>query len=45
MIDNQKTIVKSAKLKGIGLHTGHQVTMVFHPAPANHGVKFKRVDV
>ena len=45
MIDNQKTIEKSAKLSGIGLHTGHQVTMVFHPAPANHGVKFKRVDV
>ena len=45
MIDNQKTIEKSAKLKGIGLHTGHQVTMVFHTAPANHGVKFKRVDV
>jgi UDP-3-O-[3-hydroxymyristoyl] N-acetylglucosamine deacetylase/3-hydroxyacyl-[acyl-carrier-protein] dehydratase len=45
MIDNQKTIEKRAKLSGIGLHTGHQVTMVFHPAPANHGVKFKRVDV
>ena len=45
MIDNQKTIGKSAQLSGIGLHTGHQVTMVFHPAPANHGVKFKRIDV
>ena len=40
----QQTIKKVATVKGVGLHTGQEVTLTFHPAPANHGVKFKRID-
>lgn len=42
---NQQTIKQPATIKGIGLHTGHEVTMVFRPAEANHGVRFQRIDL
>ena len=32
-------------IKGIGLHTGESVTLTFHPADPNYGVRFRRVDV
>ena len=41
----QKTLAKSFKIEGVGLHTGVNVTMNFLPAPENHGFKFKRVDI
>lgn len=41
----QKTIKKSITLKGVGLHTGEDVTMTFLPAPPHHGLAFKRVDL
>ena len=41
----QKTIQKEISLKGVGLHTGNEVTLTFKPAPENHGYKFKRVDI
>ena len=41
----QKTIKKEIILKGVGLHTGADVTMKFVPAPENHGYAFKRVDL
>ncbi|WP_430908845.1 bifunctional UDP-3-O-[3-hydroxymyristoyl] N-acetylglucosamine deacetylase/3-hydroxyacyl-ACP dehydratase [Maribacter sp. 2-571] len=41
----QHTIAKEVILKGVGLHTGENVTMKFVPAPENHGYKFKRVDL
>jgi len=41
----QKTIQSPATLKGIGLHTGKQVTMTFLPAPENSGVYFVRADL
>ncbi|TVZ51064.1 bifunctional UDP-3-O-[3-hydroxymyristoyl] N-acetylglucosamine deacetylase/3-hydroxyacyl-ACP dehydratase [Dokdonia sp. Hel_I_53] len=41
----QKTIAKDVSLKGVGLHTGAEVTMTFKPAPENHGYQFKRVDL
>ena len=40
----QQTIKKTTQVSGVGLHTGQEVTLTFHPAPANHGVKFKRID-
>ena len=40
----QQTIKKTTQVSGVGLHTGKEVTLTFHPAPANHGIKFKRVD-
>ncbi|WP_282039620.1 bifunctional UDP-3-O-[3-hydroxymyristoyl] N-acetylglucosamine deacetylase/3-hydroxyacyl-ACP dehydratase [Saccharicrinis aurantiacus] len=45
MIENQRTLAKQATLKGKGLHTGVEVTLVLNPAPENHGYKFKRVDL
>lgn len=41
----QKTIAKEVTLKGVGLHTGENVTMKFLPAPEYHGYAFKRVDL
>ncbi|MEO0733531.1 MAG: bifunctional UDP-3-O-[3-hydroxymyristoyl] N-acetylglucosamine deacetylase/3-hydroxyacyl-ACP dehydratase [Bacteroidota bacterium] len=42
---NQRTIANSFTLSGVGLHSGVEVTLVFKPAPAGHGVKFQRVDL
>jgi UDP-3-O-[3-hydroxymyristoyl] N-acetylglucosamine deacetylase/3-hydroxyacyl-[acyl-carrier-protein] dehydratase len=41
----QKTIQKEITLKGVGLHTGVEVTMTFKPAPVNNGFTFVRVDL
>lgn len=30
---------------GIGLHSGHKVTLRLKPAPADHGIVFKRLDL
>lgn len=45
MSDNQRTLKSEIKLSGVGLHTGAKVNLTLKPAPANHGYKFKRVDV
>ncbi|MEM5538402.1 bifunctional UDP-3-O-[3-hydroxymyristoyl] N-acetylglucosamine deacetylase/3-hydroxyacyl-ACP dehydratase [Olleya sp. AS48] len=41
----QKTILKEVSLKGVGLHTGKEVTLTFKPAPVNAGFSFKRIDL
>ncbi len=41
----QRTIKNKVTLKGVGLHTGENVTMSFVPAKENHGFAFKRVDL
>ena len=41
----QRTIAKRASLSGISLHTGEEVVLTIHPAPVNHGIKFKRIDL
>ncbi len=41
----QHTIQSAVTLRGIGLHTGKNVTLTFQPAPINHGFKFKRIDL
>lgn len=41
----QKTIRTSVSLSGVGLHTGKTSTLTFHPAPENHGIKFRRTDL
>ena len=41
----QRTINQKVTLKGVGLHTGENVTMSFLPAKENHGFAFKRVDL
>jgi len=44
-LKRQRTIKGSISVSGIGLHTGNPCSLTFHPAPENHGVKFKRLDV
>jgi len=41
----QTTIKSEISLKGVGLHTGKEVTMTFKPAPVNNGFTFVRVDL
>jgi len=41
----QQTINQPASYSGIGLHSGNRVTMTFLPAPANSGIRFRRVDL
>ena len=41
----QHTISRSVSVHGVGLHTGQPVTLTFHPAPENHGIKFQRTDL
>lgn len=41
----QQTIKSSFSFEGKGLHTGLDITLTFIPAPQNHGVKIKRIDL
>jgi UDP-3-O-[3-hydroxymyristoyl] N-acetylglucosamine deacetylase/3-hydroxyacyl-[acyl-carrier-protein] dehydratase len=41
----QHTVAKTASFSGTALHTGDKVTLKLHPAPADHGIKFKRKDL
>ena len=41
----QKTITKPVSISGRGLHTGLDVNVDFKPAPENHGIVFKRIDL
>ena len=41
----QATIVSPVSVSGLGLHTGEITALTFKPAPADSGVRFKRVDL
>jgi UDP-3-O-[3-hydroxymyristoyl] N-acetylglucosamine deacetylase len=41
----QRTLAKPVTVTGIGIHSGKKVTMKLNPAPADHGVQFRRVDL
>ena len=45
MNEKQHTLKCKYTFTGKGLHTGRNVTMTIEPAPANHGIKFRRVDL
>ena len=42
---NQKTIKKNINIKGVGLHSGLDVSMTIKPSEANTGIVFKRIDL
>jgi UDP-3-O-[3-hydroxymyristoyl] N-acetylglucosamine deacetylase/3-hydroxyacyl-[acyl-carrier-protein] dehydratase len=44
-VQHQQTIGRPASFSGIGLHSGNRVSMTFLPAPANTGIRFRRVDL
>jgi UDP-3-O-[3-hydroxymyristoyl] N-acetylglucosamine deacetylase/3-hydroxyacyl-[acyl-carrier-protein] dehydratase len=41
----QRTLLREVSIKGNALHTGDAVHMTFKPAPANHGIVFRRMDL
>jgi len=41
----QKTLSQSVSVSGTGVHSGKQTHLTIHPAPENHGIKFRRVDL
>jgi len=41
----QQTVGKTASFSGTALHTGEKVTLKLHPAPVDHGIKFRRKDL
>jgi UDP-3-O-[3-hydroxymyristoyl] N-acetylglucosamine deacetylase len=44
-MERQHTLKKPVTCRGVGLHSGRQVTLVLHPAPAGSGVVFRRLDL
>ncbi len=42
---NQRTLAKPFSCSGTGVHSGVQVNLTIHPAPANHGIQFQRSDL
>lgn len=45
MSEKQRTLGGAIELEGKGLHTGLDIKLVIHPAPAGHGIKISRVDL
>lgn len=43
--NKQRTLSKEISLKGVGLHTGKEVTLILKPAPINYGYAFIRTDL
>ena len=41
----QRTLAREVSIKGSALHTGDAVTLTMKPAPADHGVVFRRTDL
>jgi UDP-3-O-[3-hydroxymyristoyl] N-acetylglucosamine deacetylase len=41
----QQTLKRSVSCTGIGLHSGRSVTLRLRPAPAHHGIRFRRLDL
>ena len=44
-MQKQHTLSGPASLAGVSLHTGEKVTLTIHPAPVDHGFKFRRTDL
>ncbi|MBV6423187.1 MAG: UDP-3-O-acyl-N-acetylglucosamine deacetylase [Steroidobacteraceae bacterium] len=41
----QRTLRNAIRASGVGLHTGTKVLMTVRPAPPDHGIVFRRVDL
>lgn len=42
---NQQTLGREVTAEGVGLHTGQMARLRLKPAPPNHGIRFRRVDI
>jgi len=45
MYETQRTLARAVSLEGIGLHTGEHCCVRVQPAPEQHGIVFRRVDL
>ena len=41
----QRTLKKTIRAAGIGLHTGKKVYLTLNPAPVDAGITFRRTDI
>jgi UDP-3-O-[3-hydroxymyristoyl] N-acetylglucosamine deacetylase/3-hydroxyacyl-[acyl-carrier-protein] dehydratase len=41
----QHTLARSASITGVALHSGEKVKLTLHPAPPDHGIRFRRADL
>jgi len=41
----QRTLKNTIRATGVGLHSGDKVHLTLHPAPADHGIVFRRTDL
>ncbi len=41
----QKTLSQAVSVSGTGVHSGKQTRLTIKPAPENHGIKFRRLDL
>ncbi|MBU8849057.1 MAG: UDP-3-O-acyl-N-acetylglucosamine deacetylase [Desulfobacterales bacterium] len=41
----QQTLSQSVSVSGTGVHSGKQTHLTIKPAPENHGIKFRRLDL
>lgn len=41
----QRTLKQTVNFEGVGLHSGKPASLTVRPAPAGHGVKFRRTDI
>ena len=41
----QRTLAREVSISGSALHTGEAVTLALKPAPAGHGIVFRRIDL
>jgi UDP-3-O-[3-hydroxymyristoyl] N-acetylglucosamine deacetylase len=44
-MSTQRTLRRSISCTGIGLHSGNKVTLSLKPAPADFGIRFRRIDL
>jgi len=45
VMEYQKTIARETPLHGIGVHSGIRPALLLKPAPADHGIVFRRIDL
>ena len=41
----QQTLARPVSASGVGVHSGKKTGLTIRPAPENHGIKFRRVDL
>jgi UDP-3-O-[3-hydroxymyristoyl] N-acetylglucosamine deacetylase len=45
LMASQRTVRRTVTCAGIGLHSGHKVTLTLKPAPPDTGIRFQRTDL